>query len=113
MKWVTYFVMAVLCVCFAVLGLFNSGDVHFNYILGERDLPLFVVMLICFLFGAILALLVFGLKSLYWRGRARSAERQLEQEYRRAEQDETKRDFDKRHAANPSTSRDLAVSQNA
>lgn len=94
MRRMMFFVVAVLGISFAVIGMFNTDDVAFHYVLGQKELPLVVVMLVCFVSGAFLALLFFGVKSLYWRRRARSAERQLADQYRKADKAEVKRDFE-------------------
>ncbi len=94
MKWMKSFVVAVLGIGFVIIGMFNNGDVEFHYVLGKEQLPLVVVMLACFVCGALLALLVFGIKALYWRGRARSVERQLAERYREADKAEVKKRFE-------------------
>lgn len=94
MKWINWILLAILGIWFALMGLFNSTPVMFHYALGERELPLVVVMLICFIFGALLTLLVFGVKSLYWKSRSKSLERQLDREHRAADDATIKAEFE-------------------
>lgn len=89
-----FFVVVVLGICFAIIGMFNSDAVDFNYVLGHKQLPLVVVMLVCFVSGALLALIFFGMKSLYWKARARATERQLAENYRKADKAEVKKHFE-------------------
>ena len=80
MKLLGYLIVIVLCIVFAVIGLFNSGAVTLNYIWDTQTLPLVVVMLICFVFGALMMLLLFGAQSFYWRRRAIALEHLMARE---------------------------------
>ena len=85
MKYLNYLIVIILCIAFAVIGLFNNGAVTLNYILGTQTLPLVAVMLICFLFGALLMLVLFGTKAFFWRQRARTLEHLMARERKEAE----------------------------
>lgn len=93
-RWGLYIVVIVLGILFAVLGLFNSTEVNFDYVVAQKEIPLIFVMLISFVFGALLTLLVFGIKSLYWRSRALALEKQLVAEYDKLEEAELRREFE-------------------
>lgn len=94
MKWLMYLLVAILGIFFAIMGLFNSGNVTFDYVLNQQSLPLIVVMLISFVFGALLALIFFGFRALYWRGRAKNAEKELDRIYKAEQNAEKQRDFE-------------------
>ncbi|WP_298048668.1 LapA family protein [uncultured Cardiobacterium sp.] len=85
MKWLGYLITIILCVAFAAIGLLNSGKVPVNYIVGSIDLPLVAVMLLSFLFGALMILVLFGFKAFYWKQRAKSLLYRLEQDHAAAE----------------------------
>ena len=85
MKYLNYLIVIILCIAFAVMGLFNNGAVTLNYILGTQTLPLVAVMLICFLFGALLMLVLFGTTAFFWRQRARTLEHLMARERKEAE----------------------------
>ena len=94
MKLLGYIIVIALGVIFALMGLFNSDSVAFNYLLGERKLPLVVVMVLSFLCGALFTLLVFGFKTLYWRNRAKKLQAQLEREHRDARHEAIKTQYE-------------------
>lgn len=81
MKWITYFLLAVLGIWFALMGFFNHQSVVFNYALATIELPLFFIALISFAAGAVLATLLFGLRAVLYQSRANSLERQLDREH--------------------------------
>ncbi|MDO4642472.1 MAG: LapA family protein [Cardiobacteriaceae bacterium] len=93
MKLLNYLIVAVLCIIFGVVGLLNSGSVAFNYIWATQTMPLVMVMLICFILGALMILVLFGTQSLYWRQRAKSLQNQIERERREAERAEIRAEF--------------------
>ena len=76
MKFLNYLIVIILCIAFAVIGLFNNGAVTLDYIWDKQTLPLVVVMLICFLFGA---------QTFFWRQRARALEHLMARERKEAE----------------------------
>lgn len=86
MKWINYLFVIVLGVWFALMGLFNSVSVPFHYVFGQGEWPLVLVILLCFVAGALFSLLVFGFRVLFWRSRAHALERQLEREHRAADE---------------------------
>lgn len=94
MKWIGYAVVIILGIFFALMGMFNSDDVMFNYLVGERELPLVLVMIVSFIFGALLALIVFGFKALFWRSRAKKLQAQLDREHRDARHEEIKTQYE-------------------
>ncbi|MBV7434245.1 LapA family protein [Cardiobacteriaceae bacterium TAE3-ERU3] len=94
MKLLGYIIVIALGIVFALMGLFNSNDVAFNYLFGERDLPLVVVMVLSFLCGALFTLLVFGVKVLFWRGRAKKLQAQLDREHREAHHEAVKSQYE-------------------
>lgn len=94
MKLLGYIIVIVLGIIFALMGLFNSNDVVFNYLLGERDLPLVVVMVLSFLCGALFTLFVFGVKTLFWRSRAKKLQSQLDREHREAHHEAVKSQYE-------------------
>lgn len=100
MKWLGYVIVLLLGIIFCLIGLFNSGQsVQFDYLLGERELPLILVMMLSFLFGALLSLLVFGVKTLFWRGRAHKLQAQIDRERRDAHHESVKSQFEADSAA--------------
>ena len=60
MKFLNYLIVIILCIAFAVIGLFNNGAVTLDYIWDKQTIPLVVVMLILFRFGALVAVVLFG-----------------------------------------------------
>lgn len=99
MKWIGYLIVIALGIVFALLGLFNSSNVTFNYLLGARELPLVVVMVLSFLCGALFTLFVFGAKTLFWRGRAKKLQAQLDREHRDAHHEAVKTQYEAESAA--------------
>ena len=85
MKFLNYLIVIILCIAFAVIGLFNNGAVTLDYIWDKQTLPLVVVMLICFLFGALMMLVLFGARTFFWRQRARALEHLMARERKEAE----------------------------
>ena len=85
MKFLNYLIVIILCIAFAVIGLFNNGAVTLDYIWDKQTLPLVVVMLICFLFGALMMLVLFGAQTFVWRQRARAREHLMARERKEAE----------------------------
>ena len=85
MKILGYLIVIILCTAFAVIGLFNNGAVTLDYIWDKQTLPLVVVMLICFLFGALMMLVLFGAQTFFWRQRARALEQLMARERKEAE----------------------------
>ena len=85
MKILGYLIVIILCIAFAVIGLFNNGAVTLDYIWDKQTLPLVVVMLICFLFGALMMLVLFGAQTFFWRQRARALEHLMARERKEAE----------------------------
>lgn len=81
MKWLSLIFVALLGLVFTVLGMYNSGPVEVNYLFGKVQLALITVMVLSFIGGALLTLLVFGLKSLFWRLRAKRLGKQLKAEH--------------------------------
>lgn len=94
MKWLGYIIVIALGIIFALIGLFNSESVLFNYLLSERELPLVVVMVMSFLCGALFTLAIFGFKTLFWRGRAKKLQAQLDREHRDAHHEEVKNQYE-------------------
>ncbi len=94
MRIINWALLAILGIWFALIGWFNSSQIEVNYVLGTAKWPLVAVMLICFLFGALLTLFVFGIKSLYWKTIATSLEKQLVDEHREAEEATIKAEFE-------------------
>ena len=93
MKWLGYLITVILCAAFAAIGLLNSGSVTVNYILGSAPLPLVAVMLLSFLFGALMILFLFGFKALYWKLHAKSLQRRLAEDHAAAEKAAIKAQF--------------------
>ena len=81
MKWLYLFCIALLGIIFTVVGMHNSNVVAVDYLFGQAQLPLIYVMVLCFVLGALLTLLVFGLKSFFWRLRAKRLGHQLKAEH--------------------------------
>lgn len=98
-KWGLYIVVAILGVIFTVMGMFNSEQVGFDYILGKTTLPLIAVMMLSFLFGALLTMSVFGVKAMYWKSRARTFEAQLAYEYDKMDKAQIQAEFEKSRQA--------------
>lgn len=94
-----YLSVLVLAVLFFVFGLFNKAQVQFDYILGSTQLPLVFVMLICFVCGALLTQIVFGLKFLYWKNRAVALEKMLAHEYKAQDKAQVRAEFEQSHQA--------------
>lgn len=86
MRVINWILLIVLVVWFALLGIFNSAKVQFDYVFASGEWPLVAVMTVCFLFGALLTLLLFGVKSLYWKAQARALQKQLIDEHRQAQE---------------------------
>lgn len=94
-KFFHYLLLGIFGVLFLVMGLFNTTSVHFDYVFGERELPLFVVMLSCFVFGALMCLTLFGTRMIYWRLRAQSLKKQIDSRAQAEEKQRIKEDFEK------------------
>lgn len=94
MKLINYLCVAILGVWFALMGLFNSVSVPFHYVLGKAEWPLVLVMLLCFVAGALFSLMIFGFRVLFWRGRAHAFERQLDREHREADEAQVQARFE-------------------
>lgn len=93
MKWLGYLITVILCFAFAAIGLLNGGNVTVNYIVGSIKLPLIAVMLLSFLFGALMILILFGFKAFYWKQRAKSLQGRLEEDHAAAEKAAIKAQF--------------------
>ena len=89
-----YLAVLILCALFFVIGLFNHETVEFNYIIDKQTLPLIVVMLASFIFGALLTLFVFGIKVWYWKARAQNLEKEILSERRNRENAAARLDFE-------------------
>lgn len=104
MKLLGYLMTALLCICFAFVGKLNADVVNFHYVslewlTSERlagflplkltvnacELPVIVVMAGCFVLGALITLLIFGVKVTYWRVRATAVEQQIRDEHEEME----------------------------
>ncbi len=81
MKWLSLIFVALLGLVFTVLGMHNSGPVEVDYLFGKSQLALISVMVLSFICGALLTLFVFGVKSVFWRCRARRLGKQLKAEH--------------------------------
>lgn len=94
MKWLVYLIVLIITgIVFAMLGLLNSGSVSLNYIFGTQTMPLVVVMLLSFFAGALLTLIVFGFKALFWRRRAKSLQAAMQREKQAAEKAAVEKSF--------------------
>lgn len=85
MKWINYGFVVVIGVWFALMGLFNSASVPFNYVFGKGEWPLVWILVLAFVAGALFSLCIFGVSAFFWRFRAASLARRLEHEQREAE----------------------------
>lgn len=86
MRWINYLCVIVLGAWFALMGLFNSASVPFHFVIGKAEWPLVLVMMLCFVAGALFCLSIFGFRVLFWRSRANALERQLDREHRAADE---------------------------
>lgn len=98
-KWLGYVVIALLGVVFVLMGLLNSDKVTFNYLLGAGEWPLVLVMVLSFLVGALLALVVFGLRAMVWRSRALKLQKQIDREREAQRKANIQSDFQAEQAA--------------
>lgn len=85
MKWINYVFVIVIGVWFALMGLFNSAPVPFNYVFGKAEWPLVMIMLLAFVAGALFVLCISGFSAFFWRSRANALARRLEREQREAD----------------------------
>ena len=72
MKFLNYLIVIILCIAFAVIGLFNNGAVTLDYIWDKQTLPLMMLVL-------------FGAQTFFWRQRARALEHLMARERKEAE----------------------------
>lgn len=68
--------LAALCAG-ALLAFLNQTSVSFHYVLGQWQMPLFVLLLLSFICGALLTLLLVALRMLGMGGQIRQLRRQL------------------------------------
>ncbi|MDO4436202.1 MAG: LapA family protein [Cardiobacteriaceae bacterium] len=93
MKWINLLLALALGVLFAVLAIFNDHMVQVDYLLGKGEVALVMVLLGGFLSGALLTLLIFGVKATYWKSRAMALHHQLSREHRDADYAEIEAQF--------------------
>lgn len=93
MKWINLLLTLSLGIVFAVLAIFNDQAVNFDYLLGKHEVPLIVVLVVGFLFGALLTLLIFGVQAMYWKSRAMALHEQLQREHQDADHAEIEAQF--------------------
>lgn len=93
MKWLYYLLMLSVAGLFFVIGLANQEVVRVNYLSGSIELPLVWVLLAAFVFGAILAMLVFGLRAWYWKMNAKTLSARIQQQARDAHHQKVREDF--------------------
>lgn len=93
MKWINLLLAIALGIGFAVLAIFNDQNITFDYLLGKHEVPLIVVLVVGFLFGALLTLLIFGVQAMYWKNRALALHEQLSREHQDADHAEIEAQF--------------------
>ncbi|MDO5091224.1 MAG: LapA family protein [Cardiobacteriaceae bacterium] len=94
MKWINYLFVFIIGIWFALMGILNSAAVPFNYAFGKGDVPLVLIMLVCFVIGALFSLLIFGFSAWFWRSRAHALGRQIDREHREADEAAIKARFE-------------------
>ncbi|UJF25006.1 LapA family protein [Suttonella sp. R2A3] len=98
-KWFNYAFIALFGVVFILMGLLNSDMVTFNYLLGEGQWPLVLVMAMSFVIGALFSLAVFGLRAMVWRSRAKKLQKQIDYEHEAQRKANIRSDFHSEQAA--------------
>lgn len=83
MRYITYFLILVVIVLGVTFAILNSSKVTLNYYLGQRDLPLSLLLVIDFAIGCMV-----GLTASFWMMLAtKMKNRQLQKQLKTAEKE--------------------------
>lgn len=94
MRLFYYLLMLCVSALFFFLGFLNQVKVPFNYVLGSTEIHLIWIMFAAFAFGALLGMLVFGFRALFWQSYAKSLVSRMDEEVREQRHQAVRQEFE-------------------
>lgn len=93
MRWFNYLAVLALGAVFVILGIHNSSPVTFHFVYGSITVPVIALFIVAFSLGALMTVLIFGVKAFFWRMRAQSLRNQLKEEHAAADDAQVRAEF--------------------